>query len=224
MDTGYDAAVQALEKRYQSYFQPGNEVTFAVRANGQYRKLGPKDPAFTLVATSSKGTAALRSVDLLAVASAYLEGDIELEGDLIAAIGMRDFFHDRHPFQYLMRFVGPLIRGQVRSDKQWIAQHYDYDQDFYLLFLDTRHRCYSQAVFERDDESLEDGMERKVRYAMDACGIKPGDRVLDIGGGWGSFLEFAGKQGVHVTSITISGASATFMWPASSLARRRSSR
>ena len=47
-------------------------------------------------------------------------------------------------------------------------------------------------------------MERKFRYAFDACGIQPGQRVLDIGGGWGSFLQFAGEQGVHVTSITIS--------------------
>ena len=47
-------------------------------------------------------------------------------------------------------------------------------------------------------------MERKFRYAFDACGLEPGQRVLDIGGGWGSFLQFAGEQGVHVTSITIS--------------------
>lgn len=54
-------------------------------------------------------------------------------------------------------------------------------------------------------------MERKFRYAFDACGIRPGQRVLDIGGGWGSFLQFAGEQGVRVTSITISDASASTM-------------
>ena len=46
---------------------------------------------------------------------------------------------------------------------------------------------------------------------MKACNIRPGDRVLDIGGGWGSFLEYAGSQGVEVTSLTISAASETFM-------------
>jgi cyclopropane-fatty-acyl-phospholipid synthase len=207
----FDAAVDSLEKRYRSYFGPGEEVPFAVRSDGQLRKLGPGEPRFTLVSTSEKGNAALRSVDLLAVASAYLDGDLELEGDLIAAIGMRDFFHDRHPFQYLMRFVGPLIKGQVKKDKEWIAQHYDYDEDFYLLFLDQRHRCYSQGVFERDDESLEDAMTRKLEFAVSSTGLREGDRVLDIGGGWGAFTEFGGKRGLRVTSLTISKESKRFL-------------
>jgi cyclopropane-fatty-acyl-phospholipid synthase len=211
MNTTADAVIQALEKRYQEFFAPGKEVTFAVRSDGRQQTLGPGQPRFTLVSTSEKGNAALRSLDLLAVASAYLDGDIELEGDLIAAIGMRDFFRDRHPFQYLMRFVSPLLRGQVKSDKQWIAQHYDHDQDFYLMFLDARHRCYSQGVFERDDETLEDAMTRKLDFAIDAVGARPGDRVLDIGGGWGAFCEHAGRRGIQVTSITISRESEAFL-------------
>ena len=54
-------------------------------------------------------------------------------------------------------------------------------------------------------------MSRKLQFALDACRIKPGMRVLDIGGGWGSFVEYAGKRGVHVTSVTISKASARYM-------------
>jgi cyclopropane-fatty-acyl-phospholipid synthase len=211
MAISIDAAVQSLERRYQEYFAPGEEVPFAVRADGQVRRLGPGEPRFTLVAASEKGAAALRSVDLLAVASAYLDGDLELEGDLIAAIGMRDFFHDRHPFQYLMRFVGPLIKGQVKSDKGWIAEHYDFEQDFYLMFLDRRHRCYSQAIFERDDEPLEDAMTRKLDFALDAVDARPGSRILDIGGGWGAMTEHGGRRGVQITSLTISKESEAFI-------------
>lgn len=47
-------------------------------------------------------------------------------------------------------------------------------------------------------------MRRKFQFAYDACGILPGQRVLDIGGGWGSFMKFAGERGVQVTSVTIS--------------------
>jgi cyclopropane-fatty-acyl-phospholipid synthase len=111
---------------------------------------------------------------------------------------------DRHPLLFLRRHVTPLLRGQVRSDKAWIAEHYDEDPEFFELFLDRRHRSYSQAVFESEGESLEDAMTRKLDFALAAVGAQPGDRVLDIGGGWGAFVEYAGKKGIRVTSLTIS--------------------
>lgn len=63
-----------------------------------------------------------------------------------------------------------------------IATHYEFDNDFYLEFLDPT-RCYSQAVFEHEDEALETAQARKLDFAIDACGLQPGDRVLDVGGG-----------------------------------------
>jgi cyclopropane-fatty-acyl-phospholipid synthase len=99
----------------------------------------------------------------------------------------------------------------VKVDKASIAAHYDYEQDFYLLFLDERFRCYSQAIFERDDEPIEDAVTRKLDFAVNAVGAKPGDRVLDIGGGWGAFSEYGGKKGLHVTSLTISKESEAFL-------------
>jgi cyclopropane-fatty-acyl-phospholipid synthase len=72
-------------------------------------------------------------------------------------------------------------------------------------------RCYSQAVFERDDETLEAAQRRKLDFAVNACGMKPGYRVLDVGGGWGAFTEHAGKHGIEVTSLTISRQSEKFL-------------
>ncbi|MGK2951857.1 MAG: SAM-dependent methyltransferase, partial [Thiobacillus sp.] len=72
-------------------------------------------------------------------------------------------------------------------------------------------RCYSQAVFAREDEPLEAAQHRKLDFAIDACRLKPGDRVLDVGGGWGSFTEHAGRRGIHVTSLTISEQSEAFL-------------
>jgi len=204
-------AVQALSRRHGE-LHPDGGVPFAVRApGGPAHRFGRGEPAFTLVAAHPRGADALASLDQLAVAAGYLNGEIDLEGDFLAAINARDLFHDRHPLKYAWRFVQPLLRGQVKSDEAWIAEHYDYDQDFYLLWLDTRHRCYSQAVFARDDESLEDAMTRKLDFAIQAVGAKEGDRVLDIGGGWGAFAEHAGKRGIRVTSLTISKASEGFL-------------
>lgn len=166
---------------------------------------GGGEPAFTVQIATEKGLAALEAFDELAVAEAYMDGDLDIEGDLLTAFKLRPVLGDPHPFKYLFAtYIEPFLFGQVGRDKKWIKSHYDVDPEFFLLWLDRSLRAYSHGFFERDDESLEAGMERKLRYAFDACGIQPGQRVLDIGGGWGSFLQFAGEQGVHVTSITIS--------------------
>ena len=78
-------------------------------------------------------------------------------------------------------------------------------------FLDRRHRCYSQALFTSPDEALEDAQTRKLDAAVDALGLRPGARVLDVGGGWGAFTEHGGRRGLHVTSLTISQASERFI-------------
>ena len=166
---------------------------------------GETEPAFTVQIVTEKGLAARAAFDELAVAEAYMDGDLDIEGDLLAALKHRPVLGDPHPFKYLFStYIEPLLFGQVGRDKKWIKSHYDVDPEFFLLWLDGKLRAYSHGFFEDDNESLEAGMERKFRYAFDACGIQPGQRVLDIGGGWGSFLQFAGEQGVHVTSITIS--------------------
>ena len=141
-----------------------------------------------------------------------MDGRLDIEGEMLQSLRYRAMLSDPRPLRYLFAtYVQPFFRGQVRSDEKWIKSHYDIDADFFTLWLDKRIRGYSHAFFESDEEPLEAGMERKFRYAMNACRIRPGDRVLDIGGGWGSFLEYAGSQGVQVTSLTISAASEAFM-------------
>ncbi|MEA2560061.1 MAG: cyclopropane-fatty-acyl-phospholipid synthase [Acidobacteriota bacterium] len=166
---------------------------------------GMGEPAFTIRIVTDKGLAAMSAFDELAVAEAYMDGDLDIEGDLLTVLKHRPVLGDPHALQYLYAtYVAPLLFGQAKSDKKWIKSHYDVDREFFLLWLDSKLRAYSHGFFEADGESLEEGMVRKFQYAFDACGIKPGQRVLDIGGGWGSFLQFAGEQGVRVTSITIS--------------------
>lgn len=170
------------------------------------------DPAFSVRVASDEGRKALESLDELSVAEAYMTGDLDLEGDMLAVLKARPVLGDRHPLKYLWAtYVEPRIFGQASRDKKWIPSHYDVDPEFFVLWLDPVIRGYSHAFFESADEPLEVAMERKFRYAFDACGIRPGQRVLDIGGGWGSFLEFAGKQGVRVTSVTISEESEKYM-------------
>jgi len=77
--------------------------------------------------------------------------------------------------------------------------------------MDTRHRCYTQGVFAGDDEPLEDAMTRKMDLAIAAIGVQPGDHVLEVGGGWGAFTEYAGRQGIQVTTLTLSEESERYL-------------
>jgi cyclopropane-fatty-acyl-phospholipid synthase len=199
------------EARRRHRALPG-ATPFALRLpDGVETVIGDGEPDVTLVVATRAGLDALATFDLAAAGEAYLEGDIDVEGDLASLLGMRDLFTDRHPVRYAARFVRPLVRGQVRSDHEYIAHHYEEDAGFFLAFLDRRHRCYSQGVFESPDESLEDAITRKLEYAVAVTGLEEGDRVLDIGGGWGAFVEYGGQRGLRVTSLTISEASRAFV-------------
>lgn len=206
---GDPALVQGLRRRHAelSARGDGRARPFELRLpdRSAYAIGGGGEPAFTVQIVTEKGLAAMAAFDELAVAEAYMDGDLDIDGDLLTALKHRPVLGDPHLFKYLYAtYVEPLLFGQVGRDKKWIKSHYDVDPEFFLLWLDSKLRAYSHGFFEADDETLEAGMERKFRYAFDACGIQPGQRVLDIGGGWGSFLQFAGEQGVRVTSITIS--------------------
>lgn len=212
LGVGTNALSRVIEKRVATLFPEKGPVGFAVQLDGGARtiKIG-SEPSFTLVVKDGRGLSALKSLDLNQVGEAYLSGWIDVKGDLLKLLAMREMFSDRHPLKYLMRFVRPLLFGQARSDKAWISQHYDTSPDFFLMFLDTAHRCYSHGVFETDSESLETGIRRKLDYALNAVNAKPGDRILDIGGGWGAMTQYAGRKGIRITSITISKESEKFL-------------
>jgi cyclopropane-fatty-acyl-phospholipid synthase len=186
---------------------------FAVRlSDGVTRRFGVGAPAFTLVSNTERGDRALASFDDLSVVNAYLHGHVDVEGDLYALIGYRFLLSDRRPLQYLWEtYLQPLVMGQVEADKHTIPAHYDLPPEFFELWLDDHVRAYSHGHFESDDEPLWRGMERKLQFAVDACKLKPGDRVLDIGGGWGSFAQYGGERGLRVTSITISDVSEKYL-------------
>jgi cyclopropane-fatty-acyl-phospholipid synthase len=159
-------------------------------------------PRFSLH-LKSKALSALRSLDELKIAEAYINGHFEIEGDVEEAFKLREILVSKNPFFYLWNvFVRSTFFGQVKSDRKWISAHYDHGDELYFSFMDKT-RTYSQGIFEDDREELETAMIRKHQFAYDACGLKPGLKVLDIGGGWGSFCEYAGKKGVNLTSITI---------------------
>jgi cyclopropane-fatty-acyl-phospholipid synthase len=204
--------ISTLQRRYQAFFASQPSIAFAVaETNGAAHTFGNGDPAFTIRVKDDRGAKALGGLDQFGVAVAYLNGWLDVDGDLAAALKMRAFFRDFHPIAWVSNFIPALIRGRKESDRRAISHHYDEDSEFFLSFLDERHRCYTEGVFAYDDEPIEDAMTRKMDIAIEAIGVKPGDHVLEVGGGWGAFVEHAGKKGIEVTTLTLSKESEKYL-------------
>ena len=85
-----------------------------------------------------------------------------------------------------------------------IAHHYDLGNDFYAAWLDPS-MTYSSAIFAAPGDSLEQAQEHKVRLLLDRLDLRPGQRLLEIGCGWGALAGIAARDyGVHVTGLTLS--------------------
>ena len=97
-------------------------------------------------------------------------------------------------------------RNDRRGARRNIHDHYDLGNDFYAAWLDPS-LTYSSALFAEpidSGESLEAAQARKLRAMLDRTGARPGDRLLEIGSGWGSFAEQAARAGVDLHGITLS--------------------
>jgi cyclopropane-fatty-acyl-phospholipid synthase len=92
----------------------------------------------------------------------------------------------------------------VRGSRRNIRAHYDLGNEFFRVFLDER-LMYSSAIYAHAGDSLEAAQTNKLRTICEKLGLAPGDRVLEIGTGWGGFADFAARQyGCRVTTTTIS--------------------
>lgn len=89
------------------------------------------------------------------------------------------------------------------ADQQDLDAHYTTMDKIFRLSLGEK-GGYSGARFDGDFSlTLEQAQERKHKFIMDRCNIKPGDKVLDIGCGWGAFIDYLNKQGVHTTGVVL---------------------
>ncbi len=105
-------------------------------------------------------------------------------------------------------------RHTPERDRAAVTYHYDVGNEFFSLFLDES-MTYSCGLFSRGAKTLEEAQEAKLELICQKLALAPGQRVLDVGCGWGSFaIHAAARHGVHVTGITLSA-------PQAELARRR---
>lgn len=171
----------------------------------------------------------------LAIVEAYLDGDVDIEGDMEAAAAIGDIIaeHLRRPraIVALLRELlalptrdsssgdgatparswraGPVVeragrRHEPARDAAAVRYHYDVGNDFYSLWLDRR-MVYSCAYFRTPDDSLEQAQLAKLDHVCRKLRLRPGQRFLDVGCGWGALvIHAAATYGVDAVGITLS--------------------
>ena len=106
--------------------------------------------------------------------------------------------------KYIYGFIHLLHKNTQQGSKRNIQAHYDIGNDLYRLFLD-KNMMYSSAYFISDKDDLEKASEYKLKLICEKLDLNCGDRVIEIGSGWGGFAIYAAQNyGCHVTTTTIS--------------------
>jgi cyclopropane-fatty-acyl-phospholipid synthase len=184
----------------------------------------PEAPTF-VIKTPRALAHVLRAPGELGLGRAYVSGMIEVD-DLDTALAVVDEWRPRPPGirqqvalgLALVRACGLVVpprrpqaelrlRGErhtLSRDRRAVRHHYDVGNDFFALFLDSS-MTYSCGCFSRGARTLDEAQEAKLELVCSKLGLAPGDRVLDVGCGWGSFaLRAAREHGAHVLGITLS--------------------
>jgi cyclopropane-fatty-acyl-phospholipid synthase len=226
-----DPSITAAADRIVHRLLNSTSTAAALRLwNGVTHSFGHGASSFTLIL---RDPGVLRDLVLkrgpIPLADAYFRGRIDVEGDLYAALGLKNHFQSlslsgRERFGLLLdalrlKFAPSsqvAVAGEVapttqfthdhspESDRAAISHHYDVSNDFYKLFLDER-MVYSCAYFHEDTDTLEQAQAQKLDHICRKLRLKPGERLLDIGCGWGALVIWAAKHyGVQAHGITLS--------------------
>src|SRR5229473_2604957 len=172
---------------------------------------------------ASRLRAALNAATQVALGEAYIYNDFDISGDILAIFPVAEYLAGRyrspkrklHLATLLLGLpsrndddgVSAKLRGKLHSksrDQQAISFHYDVSNEFYQLWLDPA-MVYSCAYFKSLEDDLEKAQAQKLDYICRKLRLRPGERLLDIGCGWGGLLIYAAQHyGVVAHGITLS--------------------
>lgn len=181
-----------------------DQYPFCVKIHQKEYKIGDGEPEFTVNFKKKIPLADLMKSTSLSLGEAYMDGDLEIEGDLYYALdhflGQMDRFSKDESALKKLIFPSNAKKNQQKE----VQSHYDIGNDFYRLWLDET-MSYSCGYFLHGDDSLYQAQVNKVDYILKKLYLQEGMSLLDIGCGWGFLLiEAAKKYGVHGMGITLS--------------------
>ncbi len=175
--------------------EPGYAVEFQ---NGSGRVHSEEQPACTFLVKDEHQWQRLTASDPYQLALAFIRSEFEVEGDLVGAIRIfrKQFFPYARPgLKTVEAYLKQRLTrdGRFGSTAQDIRFHYDRSNEFYRCFLDSR-LLYSCAYFETQDTSLESAQVAKLEHICRKLRMRPGDRFLDVGCGWGALVLYSAEH------------------------------
>lgn len=138
---------------------------------------------------------------------------VRVLANIVRSIGVEHLKPVAPPAQEALprwRRVVEGLRHSKTRDAEAIHHHYDVSNGFYELVLDPS-MAYSCAIYPSADATLEEAQENKFRLVFDKLALKAGDRLFDVGCGWGGMTRYAARRGVHVTAVTLSAEQAKWV-------------
>lgn len=195
-----EPVVDALQARLQRIKLP-----VAIKLWNNRLLVGASPPRVTISLNSPQTLSLFLRPDISRFAEYYVQKKIDLEGNVRDIVSMVAHLLDiRGQAQSKFSALTYLFRHTRSRDKQAIQYHYDVSDEFYALWLDAR-RVYSCAYFKTENDTLELAQEQKLDLICRKLAIKSGDRILDIGCGWGAMIFWAAeKYGANCVGITLS--------------------
>ena len=194
---------EAMVERKLSALQASGRLPLAIELWNGHRFSPAGHPAVTLRVPRNSALKRLVNADLAELGEAYVEGDVDVEGPIDEAF---------RAAEKLVRSWGSGLQGRLprlslhskKQDRNAIQYHYDVSNAFYRLWLDER-MVYSCAYFRTGDEDIDTAQVQKLDHICRKLRLKPGDRLLDIGCGWGALVIHAAQNyGVDATGVTLS--------------------
>jgi len=165
----------------------------------------PGSPPVTLTVKSASALAQLANPALGKLARSFVEGEIDIEGPMRETLRAGEALVSGQNSVYgALSPAWKWWRHNRQADRRNIQRHYDVGNDFYGLWLD-RNRVYSCAYFKSFDDTLDAAQEQKLDHICRKLLLRPGERLLDIGCGWGGLILWAVRNyGVKALGITLS--------------------
>lgn len=187
-----------------SFLKRFDDYPFLVKINGRKYRIGEGKPVFTVKLHKMIPLTALAASTSIALGEAYMDGALEIEGDLYEALD--HFLGQVGKFSreaVLLKKLMPDSFSKKRQRRE-VSRHYDIGNDFYRLWLDET-MSYSCGYFREADDTLYRAQANKAAYILQKLHLEEGMEILDIGCGWGYLLtEAVKKYKVRGTGITLS--------------------